>query len=54
MSEIEIRKVQIIENTLYANIPAKYAEILGIVSGDHVSVRLDEKDGSIVIKKAVV
>jgi len=54
MAEIEIRKVQTIENTLYANLPSEFAKKLGIESGDQISVRLDEDGKSIVIRRAEV
>ena len=54
MTDPEIRKVQTIENTLYTNFPAEFAKKLGITSGDHVSIRLDEDSEAIIIKKARV
>lgn len=51
MGEVEYRKVQTIENTLYSNLPAEYAKKLGIESGDAVSIRLDEKKQTITIRK---
>lgn len=51
MSDFEVRKVQVIDNTLYSNIPAEYARKLGIEVGDQVSVSCDEDKGTLTIKK---
>ena len=51
MSDFEVRKVQIIDNTLYSNIPAEYARRLGIEVGDQVSVVCNDKKGTLTIKK---
>lgn len=51
MSDFEVRKVQVIDNTLYSNIPAEYAKKLGIEVGDQVFISCDEKKGTLTLKK---
>ena len=51
MSDFEVRKVQIIDNTLYSNIPAEYAKKLGIEVGDQVFIACDEDKGTLTIMK---
>lgn len=51
MRDFEVRKVQIIDNTLYSNIPAEYAEKLSIEGGDQVAISCDEEKGTLTVKK---